>query len=77
MLPPVIDVHVHLTRTVRQEKVVFPRTDYPDEWRWANEERVSEYLTAESVEAIVAVNYMVVPDMFEQRRARSSGGGGA
>ena len=70
MLPPVIDVHVHLTRTVRQEKVVFPRTDYPDEWRWANEERVSEYLTAESVDAIVAVNYMVVPDMFEQRRAR-------
>ncbi len=70
MLPAVIDVHVHLTRTVRQEKLVFPRTDYPDEWRWANEERVSEHLTAASIDAIVAVNYMVVPDMFEQRRAR-------
>lgn len=70
MLPPIIDVHVHLTRTVAQERVVFPRPDYPDEWRWANEERVAAHLDNEPIEAIIAVNYMVLPDMFDQRRRR-------
>ncbi len=72
MLPQVIDVHVHMTRTAAQERVVFPRADYPDQWRWANGERVSEHLTREAIAAIVAVNYMVLPDMFEQRRGRSA-----
>lgn len=71
MLPPIVDVHVHLMRTVAQERVVFPRPDYPDNWRWANEERVGAYLTSESIGAIVAVNYMVLPDMYDQRRRRS------
>ena len=70
MLPPIFDVHVHLTRSVAQERVVFPRPDYPDDWRWANEERVSAHLTDEPIEAIVAVNYIVLPDMFDQRRRR-------
>lgn len=69
-LPPIIDVHVHMTRTLRQEIVVFPRPDYPNEWRWANDSSVGDHLSRESIEAIVAVNYMAVPEMFEQRRAR-------
>ena len=71
MLPQIIDVHVHMTRSVAQERAVFPRADYPDEWRWANEERVGAQLDGEPLEALVAVNYMVLPDMFDQRRRRN------
>lgn len=71
MLPPIIDVHVHLTRSVAHERVVFPRPDYPDDWRWANEERVADHLDNEPIEALVAVNYMVLPNMYDQRRRRS------
>lgn len=71
MLPKIIDAHVHMTRSVAQERAVFPRADYPDEWRWANEERVGAQLDGGPLEALVAVNYMVLPDMFEQRRRRN------
>lgn len=70
MTPSIIDVHVHLCRTARQEAVVFPRPGLPDEWRWANGDACGEYMTRNGVEAIVGLNYMVVPQMFEQQRAR-------
>ena len=69
-MPTVIDVHVHLCRTAAQEAVVFPRPGLPLEWRWANGDACGEYMTRNDVEAIVGLNYMVVPEMFEQQRAR-------
>ena len=70
-MPNVIDVHVHLCRTPEQEAIVFPRRGLPLEWRWANGDACGEYMTRNDVEAIVGLNYMVVPEMFEQQRARS------
>ena len=71
-MPTVIDVHVHLCRTPEQEAIVFPRRGLPLEWRWANGDACGEYMTRNDVEAIVGLNYMVVPEMFEQQRAASS-----
>ena len=38
--PEVIDVHIHLARDTAQEKVVFSKSGYPDEWFWANPEKI-------------------------------------
>ena len=75
-MPTVIDVHVHLCRTPEQEAIVFPRRGLPLEWRWANGDACGEYMTRNDVEAIVGLNYMVVPEMFEQQRASAAGGVG-
>lgn len=69
-MPTLIDVHVHLCRTAEQEAVVFPRRGLPLEWRWANGDACGEYMTRNDVEAIVGLNYMVVPEMLEQQRRR-------
>ncbi len=69
-MPTVIDVHVHLCRNAQQEAIVFPRPGLPLDWRWANGDACGEYMTRNGVEAIVGLNYMVVPQMFEQQRAR-------
>ena len=69
-MPTVIDVHVHLCRTAEQEALVFPRPGLPLEWRWANGNACGEYMTRNDIEAIVGLNYMVVPEMLEQQRAR-------
>lgn len=69
-MPNVIDVHVHLCRTAQQEAIVFPRRGLPLDWRWANGDACGEYMTRNDVEAIVGLNYMVVPEMFEQQRVR-------
>ena len=63
-------MHVHLCRTPEQEAIVFPRRGLPLEWRWANGDACGDYMTRNDVEAIVGLNYMVVPEMFEQQRAR-------
>ena len=48
--PEFIDVHVHLCRSVEQEKVVFPRPGYPDEWFWGNAERISAHMDRENMD---------------------------
>ena len=68
--PTVIDVHVHFCRTAEQEAIVFPRPGLPLSWRWANGDAYRDYIERANVEAFVGLNYMVVPQMFEQQRAR-------
>ena len=68
--PGIVDVHVHLTRDVAQERLVFPRPGYADHWRWANGERVDAHLEAEQIDGVVMLNYMDVHRMVESRVAR-------
>ena len=68
--PEFIDVHVHVCRSVEQEKVVFPRPGYPDEWFWGNPERISAHMDRENISHIFAVNYMDTNRMTRARLAR-------
>ena len=63
--PGIVDVHVHLTRDLAQERLVFPRPGYADHWRWANGERVNAHLEAEQIDGVVMLNYMDVHRMAE------------
>lgn len=68
--PGIVDVHVHLTRDLAQERLVFPRPGYADHWRWANGERVAAHMEAEQIDGVVMLNYMDVHRMAESRVAR-------
>lgn len=56
--PRVIDFHVHLCRTAADESRVYPRPGWPTEWYWANEGKLSDYLTFWGIDHIVVPNIM-------------------
>jgi predicted TIM-barrel fold metal-dependent hydrolase len=66
----IIDVHVHLCRDAAQEKLVFPKAGWPDDWYWCNPERVGAYMDQRGVSHMVAVNIMDTGRMTEGRLAR-------
>ncbi len=69
-LPEVIDVHVHLTRDPAQERIVFPKPGYPDDWYRANEPRVLDWMDDEGVSHLFMINYMDTNRMIASRLAR-------
>lgn len=72
-LPEVIDVHVHLTRDPAQERLVFPKPGYPDEWYRANEPRVLDWMDDEGVSHLFMINYMDTNRIIANRLARMVG----
>src|SRR6266702_6406992 len=69
----IVDVHVHLCRDTAQEKAVFPKNGWPDEWYWCSPDKVGPYMDARGVSHIVAVNIMDTGRMTEGRLARLPG----
>lgn len=69
-VPEVIDVHVHLTRDTAQEKVVFGKSGYPDEWFGANGDRVTEWMDESGLSRLFMINYMDTNRMIDSRLAR-------
>ncbi len=76
-LPEVIDVHVHLTRDPAQERLVFPKPGYPDEWYRANEPRVIDWMDEEGFSHLFMINYMDTNRMIASRLARMPDASGA
>jgi predicted TIM-barrel fold metal-dependent hydrolase len=66
----IIDVHVHLCRSVPQEKLVFLRAGWPDEWYWGNPEHIISYMDNWGVSHVVTQNIMDTGAMTRARLAR-------
>ena len=73
--PEIIDIHLHLLRDVNQERLVFPKPGWPDEWYWCNPDAIVPYMDARGVSHVVTQNIMDTTRMVEARiaRARASG----
>ena len=69
-VPDVVDVHVHFVRTVQQEKVVFPKAGWPDEWYGANPEGFDRWLRSEELSHIFAINFIDTHTIIDNRLAR-------
>jgi predicted TIM-barrel fold metal-dependent hydrolase len=70
-IPEIIDMHVHLCRSVAEEKLVFPRVGWPDEWYWATPERVIPYMDCWNVSHVVTLNIMDTGAMTRARLRRT------
>ncbi len=68
--PDVIDVHIHLTRNRAQEKLVFAKPGWPDEWFNCNAEGLPQWLESEGVSHLFAINYIDVNAIIDNRLAR-------
>ena len=66
----VIDGHVHLCRDPEQQKLVFPKRGWPDEWYWCNTDRIVPYMDQNFISHIIVLNIMVTKRMIETRIAR-------
>lgn len=73
--PDIIDIHIHLCRDTQQEKVVFPKAGWPDEWYWASPDKVIPYMDARGVSHVATMNIIDTGRMVDQRinRARAQG----
>ncbi|MEX2445740.1 MAG: amidohydrolase family protein [Dehalococcoidia bacterium] len=68
--PEVIDVHIHFTRSRAQEKIVFHKPGWPDEWYNCNPEGLDEYLDSEGLSHLFAINYIDINTIIDNRLAR-------
>lgn len=66
----IIDVHIHLCRDTAQEKAVFPKKGWLDDWYWCSPDKIEPYMDARGVTHIVAVNIMDTNRMTEGRLTR-------
>ena len=73
--PEIIDVHLHLCRDVNQERLVFPKDGWPDEWYWGNPDAVIPYMNERGVSYVATQNIMDTGRMTEARLARVRAGG--
>lgn len=73
-VPEVIDVHIHLTRSRAQEKTVFPKPGWPDEWFGANAEGLGPWMESEGLSHLFAVNYIDINRIIDSRLARLAPG---
>ena len=71
----IIDIHVHLCRDTQQEKVVFPKQGWPDDWHWGSPETVIPHMDANGVSHVVTQNVINHGAMTQARlrRAREQG----
>lgn len=72
--PEILDFHLHLCRSVSQEKLVFPRAGWPDEWYWANPTGIIRYMDGWNVSHVVTLNIMDTQAMIRARLNRGPGG---
>lgn len=66
----IIDIHLHLCRDTAQEKLVFPKRGWPDEWYWCSPDKVTPYMDERGVSHVVTVNIMDTGRMTAARIAR-------
>jgi uncharacterized protein len=71
--PEIVDVHIHLCRDTAQEKLVFPKPGWPDDWYWCSPERITPYMDQRGISHMVAVNIMDTGRMARSRLARLNG----
>ncbi len=69
-VPDVVDVHVHFVRSQQQEKLVFPKAGWPDEWYGANPEGLDRWLRSEELAHIFAINFIDTHSIIDNRLAR-------
>ncbi len=63
----VVDAHIHLCRDTAQQKVVFPKRGWPDDWYWCNTDKIVPYMDQNFISHIVVLNVMVTKAMTEAR----------
>jgi predicted TIM-barrel fold metal-dependent hydrolase len=68
--PEIVDVHVHLCRDTAQEKLVWPRPGFPDEWRWGSPDKVVPFMDREGISHLCTLTYIDTHSMVEQRLSR-------
>ena len=73
--PEIIDVHLHLCKDINQERLVFPKAGWPDEWYWGNPDAVIPYMNERGVSYVATQNIMDTGRMVEARLARVRAGG--
>lgn len=66
----IIDAHLHLFRSPREESLVFPRSGWPLDWYWGNEERLLQYMDLWHISHVVTPNIMDTGRMTRARQAR-------
>jgi len=66
----IVDSHVHLCRDLAQEKLVFPKHGWLDNWYWGSPERVVPYMDARGISHVVTLNIMDTRRMSEMRIGR-------
>src|SRR4051812_19595024 len=68
-------MHYHLCRDTQQEKAVFPKKGWPDDWYHGSPGTVIPWMDANNVTHIVTMNVMATASMVETRirRAREQG----
>jgi len=66
----IIDVHLHLCRDTMQEKLVFAKRGWPDEWYWGSPDKIGPYMDERGVSHVVTVNIMDTGRMTVARMAR-------
>lgn len=66
----VVDVHVHLCRDTAQERLVWPHLGFPDEWYWANQEKVIPFMDREGISHMCILTFVDTHSMIEQRLSR-------
>ncbi len=73
--PEIIDIHLHLCRDTQQEKTVFPKAGWPDEWYWASPDKVIPYMDARGISHVATMNIIDTGAMVAGRirRAREQG----
>ena len=73
--PEIIDIHLHLLRDTQQEKTVFPKTGWPDEWYWASPDKVIPYMDARGISHVATMNIIDTNAMVQGRIRRAQAGG--
>ena len=71
----IIDMHFHLCRDTQQEKTVFPKKGWPDDWFYGSPDTVIPFMDAHGISYVATMNVMVTNAMIEARvrRAREQG----
>ena len=69
------DMHVHLCRDTQQEKLVFPRKGWPDDWYKGSPDRVIPYMDANGISYMATMNVMNTNAMMESRIRRAEAQG--
>lgn len=72
--PEIIDIHVHLCRDTQQEKLVFAKAGWPDEWHWGSVDRIIPYMDARHISHVATMNVMDTGHMVERRIQRARAG---
>src|SRR5262245_2591205 len=73
-LPEIIDLHVHLCRDTAQEKLVFTKRGWPDEWDWGSPDKVIPYMDHRGVSHVATMNIIEIRRMISSRMARLPAG---